>query len=238
MRHFPFPIHAAVVGVTVVAGLASYQGVDKLVLAKGGSQYGTPGAPGHEPPSTTSTTAKEPGKSTSTTTHDGPTWPSTTSTLPDTPESTTSTTVYHEPGSTPPTTTHKEPGPWTSTTLYPEPTPSTTVPASPPAPPTVEVLTLRCGTVARGGIAGASCAWTQVTAPDFAMYVVTRELAGTPRQTVFTSQNPTDNHFGDTTLTVGDQYSYIVEAFDAGGNVIGRSAPLLVNCCDGTIVST
>jgi hypothetical protein len=45
MRHFPPPIPAAVVAVTLVAGLASYQGVDKLVLAKGGPTYGTTGEP-------------------------------------------------------------------------------------------------------------------------------------------------------------------------------------------------
>src|SRR6266576_2407070 len=83
MRHFHPPIHAAVVAVTVVAGLASYQGVDKLVLARGGSQYGTTSEPGHEPSSTTSTTSH-----TSTTQH-------------------TSTTEHHEP--TPTTTAPKPP---------------------------------------------------------------------------------------------------------------------------------
>jgi len=88
------------------------------------------------------------------------------------------------------------------------------------------------------GRAGASCAWSPSTAPNFSMYVVTRELVGTPRQIVFTTQDVTHNHFGDLGLTPGSQYSYIAEALDAAGNVIGQSAPLHVNCCDGTVVST
>ena len=67
MRHFRPPIHAAIVAATVVAGLASYQGVDKLVLARGGSQYGTASEPGHEPSaSTTSTTTHHVSSTTST----------------------------------------------------------------------------------------------------------------------------------------------------------------------------
>ena len=239
MRHFP-PIHAAVVAVTVVAGLASYQGVDKLVLARGGSQYGTASEPGHESSSTSTTVHHEKTSTTSTTVHHEAT-PSTTSTLPHDAGSSTSTTIHHgptTPPTTPPTTTHKEPGPptsTTSTTVHHEPTPSTTTPVA----PTIELLTVKCGTVVLpDGRAGASCGWSQSTAPNFFMYVVTRELVGTPRQTVFTSQDRTRNHFGDTTLTPGSQYSYIVEVYDAAGNLIGRGGPLHVNCCDGTVVTT
>jgi len=241
MRHFPLPIHAAVVAATVVAGLASYQGVDKLVLARGGSQYGTGSEPGHEPSSPTTTTLQTSTTSpASTTGHLEPT-SSTSSTVPEGAGPITSTTLStpttekHEPGSTPPTTTYKEPGPITSTTVKHEPTPSTTT----PAPPTVEVLSLKCGTVVlTDGHGGASCAWSPSTAANFYKYVVTRELVGTPNQIVFTTQDRTHNHFGDTTLTAGSQYSYIVWAYDAAGNLIGRSGPLHVNCCDGTVVST
>src|SRR5690349_20323942 len=103
MRHFHPPIHAAIVAATLVAGLASYQGVDKLVLARGGSQYGTASEPGHEPSSTTSTTPHtSTTQHTSTTEHHEPK------------PTTTSTTVHHEPTTTS-TTAH------TSTTEHHEP---------------------------------------------------------------------------------------------------------------------
>src|SRR5205807_2414646 len=105
MRHFRPPIHAAIVAVTLVAGLASYQGVDKLVLARGGHQYGTANEPGHDTASSTSTIVHhELGSTTITTTHHEPTSSSTSSTVPHEPGSTTSTTVHHDPGSTTPTT--------------------------------------------------------------------------------------------------------------------------------------
>src|SRR5713101_5524147 len=101
MRHFHPPIHAAFVAVTVVAGLASYQGVDKLVLARGGPQYGTASEPGHDPSSSPSTTVH----------HEPPPYTSTTPTTPS-----TSTTTHHEPYPSTSTTTHHEPYPATSTT--------------------------------------------------------------------------------------------------------------------------
>src|SRR6266566_4378158 len=104
MRHFRPPIHAAMVAATLVAGLASYQGVDKPVLAGGGHQYGAANEPGHD---TASTTAKhETG-------------------------STTSTTVHHETGSSTSTTVHHEPTRPPSTTTAP-PTPTTTTPPTVP----------------------------------------------------------------------------------------------------------
>src|SRR5207302_5125828 len=111
MRHFRPPIHAAIVAVTVVAGLASYQGVDKLVLARGGSQYGTASEPGHEPSSTvphTSTTVHtSTTEHTSTTLHTSTTEPysPTSSTVPNTSTTLhTSTTEHH--GSTSSTVPH------------------------------------------------------------------------------------------------------------------------------------
>src|SRR5438270_7381258 len=102
MRHFRPPIHAAIVAVTLVAGLASYQGVDKLVLARGGHQYGTANEAGHEPASSTTTVHHEPGSTTSTTVlHE---------TAPSTSTSTTSTTAKHETGSTTSTTGNQETG--------------------------------------------------------------------------------------------------------------------------------
>ena len=241
MRHFHPPIHAAIVAVTVVAGLASYQGVDKLVLARGGSQYGTANEPGHEPSSSTSTTLH-----TSTTEHHGPTTsttphtsttehhePTTNSTLPHDYGSTTSTTVHHEPGSTPPTTTHKEPYPPTypptSTTIHREPTPTTT------KPPTTEVaqLSLYCISGFTGGQGVSKCSWSQSYAPNFGHYRLTRELVGTPRQTIFESNDRSVGYYIDYGLQAGAQYSYIIEAYDTAGNLIARGGPFHLTCCGG-----
>src|SRR5947199_9669156 len=147
MRHFPPPISAAVVAGTVVAGLACYQGVDKLVLARGGSQHGTTSESGHEPSSTTSTVhipttehtaTTEP--HTSTTEHHEPN-PTTSTT------SHTSTTEHHEPKPTTSTTVHKEPPrPSTTTTVHHEPTPPPTNP-----PTTVAQLSLGCMSGFTGG---------------------------------------------------------------------------------------
>ena len=234
MRHFHPPIHAAVVAVTVVAGLASYQGVDKLVLARGGSQYGTAGEPGHEPSSSTSVPGHhEPGSTTSTTAaHHEPTSP-TSSTVPHEPGPTTGTTAHHEPGSTPPTTIHKEPGPTTSTTVHHEPTPPTTPPTT-TAPPTVAQLSFGCMSGFTGDQGVAKCGWSQSKAPNFGHYLLTRELVGTPRQTVFETSDLGTTYYYDIGLQAGAQYSYIIEAYDTAGNLVGRGGPVHVTCCGGT----
>src|SRR5690348_11850863 len=109
MRHFHPPIHAVVVAATLVAGLASYQGVDKLVLAKGGATYEPTSEPGHGPSSSTLP------PHTSTTVH---TEPTTNATVPHDPAPTTPTTLHTS------TTEHHEPYPSTSTTIHKEPYPS------------------------------------------------------------------------------------------------------------------
>jgi hypothetical protein len=228
MRHFRPPIHAAMVAATLVAGLASYQGVDKLVLARGGHQYGTANEPGHETASSTSTTVHhDPGSTTSTTVHHEPA-PST---------STTSTTAKHETGSTTSTTVHHETGSSTSTTVHHEPTPTTT-PPKPPTPPTIQTFTLKCGTaMLADGRGAASCGWSESTAPNFHHYRLTRELVGTPRQTIFTTEDRGKHSWGDIGLTPGSEYSYIIEAYDADGHLIGRGGPVHVTCCNGAVVT-
>lgn len=217
MRHFPLPIHAAVVAATVVAGLASYQGVDKLVLARGGSQYETGSEPGHEPSSSTSTTVKHEGSTTSTTVHHEPT----SSTVPHEPGPTT-TTVKHEPEPTPPTTTHKEPGPVTSTTVAPK-----------PPPPTPARLSFGCISGFTGGQGASKCTWSQSYAPNFGHYRLTRELVGTPRQTVFETSDRGTTSYYDLGLQAGAQYSYIIEAYDTAGNLIASGGPFHFTCCGG-----
>jgi hypothetical protein len=226
MRHFRPPIHAAVVAATLVAGLASYQGVDKLVLAGGGRQYGTANEPGHEPTaSTTSTTVHhEPGSTTSTTVHHEPTSST----------STTSTTVHHEPGPTTPTTIHHETGSTTSTTVHHEPTPPpTTAPKPPPPPSTVPMLSFYCMTGMTGGQGAAKCSWSQSQAPDFDHYRLTRELVGTPRQTIFESKDRSTWYYYDLGLQPGAEYSYIIEAYDGDGHLVGHSSAFHVTCCGG-----
>ena len=60
---------------------------------------------------------------------------------------------------------------------------------------------------------------------------------GTPRQTVFTSEDRGKHSWGDIGLTQGSEYSYIIEAYDADGHLIGRSAPVHVTCCNGAVVT-
>ena len=236
MRHFHPPIHAAIVAVTVVAGLASYQGVNKLVLARGGSQYGTASEPGHEPSSTTSTTSHtsttehhETGSTTSTTSH------TSTTEHHETTASTTSTTAPHEPYPSTSTTVHHEPYPSTSTTIHHEPTP-TTAPKPPTSPPptTSTQLSFACISGFTGGQGASKCSWSQSYAPNFGHYRLTREVVGTPRQTIFESSDRGVTYYYDIGLQAGSQYSYIIEAYDTAGNLIARGGPIHVTCCGGT----
>jgi hypothetical protein len=231
MRHFRPPIHSAIVAVTVVAGLASYQGVDKLVLARGGSQYGTASEPGHGPSSTTSTTphtsTTEDHGSTSTTVHHEPS--PTSSTTPH-----TSTTEHHEPGPYTSTTLHTSTTVYTSTTVRHEPTPTTTAPTPPTSPPSVAQLSFGCMSGFTGGQGASKCAWSQSNAPNFGHYRLTRELVGTPRQTVFETSERGTTYYYDIGLQAGAQYSYIIEAYDTAGNLIARGGPVHLTCCGGT----
>jgi hypothetical protein len=224
MRHLPSPIHTAVLAVTVVAGLASYQGVDKLVLARGGSQYGTASEPGHEPSSTTSPTAH-----TSTTVHHEPT-PTTNTTMHHEPTASTTSTLPHEPRPTTSTTVHHEPYPPTSTTVHHEPT--TTAP-KPPSPTSTQ-LSLSCISGFTGGQGVSKCSWSQSYAPNFGHYRLTRELVGTPRQTIFESNDRSVTYYYDIGLQAGAQYSYIIDAYDTAGNLIARGGPFHLTCCGGT----
>jgi hypothetical protein len=233
MRHFHPPIHAAIVAVTVVAGLASYQGVDKLVLAKGGATYGTTSEPGHEPSSSTTSTTPhtsttKPKSTTSTTLHTSTTEHHETG-------STTSTTGHHEPTTS--TTVHKETRPSTSTTSsipttgHHESTPTTTVPKPPTT--TQTQLSLYCVSGFTGGQGAAKCSWSQSNAPNFGHYRLTKELVGTPRQTIFESNDRGTWSYIGFPLQAGAQYSYIIEAYDTAGDLIARGGPFHLTCCGG-----
>jgi hypothetical protein len=219
-----------------VAGVASYQGVDHLVLAKANRPFAGVNEPGHTgdgPGVTTSTTVKhEPGSSTSTTVHT------------EVPKPPTSTTVKPGEPPKPPTSTTVKPGeppkPTTTTTVKkrtepPAPTTSTTKPPAPPtAPPSGTQLSFGCVTATPSdGIPTAKCAWSKSNSPNFHHYRLTRELVGTPRQTIFETQDVNTTFYYDRGLQPGAEYSYIIEAYDAAGNLIGRGGPVHVTCCGG-----
>jgi len=220
-----------------VAGVASYQGVDHLVLAKANRPFASVNEPGHTgdgPAVTTSTTVKhETGSTTSTTVHA------------EAPKPPTSTTVKPGEPPKPPTSTTVKPGeppkPTTTTIKRTEPpkppTTSTTKPAGPPpstAPPGVAQLSFGCVTATPSdGIPTAKCAWSKSNSPTFHHYRLTRELVGTPRQTIFETQDVNTTFYYDRGLQPGAEYSYIIEAYDAAGNLIGRGGPVHVTCCGG-----
>ena len=78
------------------------------------------------------------------------------------------------------------------------------------------------------------CSWAQSTAPNFGHYRLTRELVGTPRQTIFESTDRSAYYYYDIGLQAGAQYSYIIEAYDTAGNLIARGGPIHLTCCGGT----
>jgi hypothetical protein len=223
MRPFRFrpPIQLVTAAAVAVAGLASFQGVDHLVLAKANHPYAGATEPGHGPTTSTTVHHEPTGSSTSTTIkHEPP------------PPSTTSTTVHHEPPPSTSTTIHHEPtGSSTSTTIHHEPPPSTT-PTTKPAG--IQTLSLNCITgTPSDGIPTARCEWSKSTSSAFHHYRLTRELVGTPRGTVFTTENRDTTLFYDRGLQPGASYSYVIEAYDAAGNLIGRGGPVHVTCCGG-----
>jgi len=236
MRFHP-PIHLVVAAATVVGGLASYQGVDHLVLAKSGhtSQQDNGNGSGNGSGSSTSTSVPYFQR------HHDTAPPSTTvtsipgSTEPP-PTYVTSTTVPHDttPPSTTVTTIHTDP-PTTVTTIHTEPPPptSTTVPRTTTPPPTGSVpqLSLYCMSGFTKTVGVSKCSWSPSTVPNFGHYRLTRELVGTPRQTVFESTDQTVYYFYDIGLQSGSAYSYIIEAYDAGGNLIAQSSAFHITCC-------
>jgi hypothetical protein len=96
----------------------------------------------------------------------------------------------------------------------------------------VEALTLQCRTGAIDGAPSAYCWWSKSTAPGFHHYRLTREIVGTPRQEIFTTTNHDTTSYLDKGLQPGANYSYIVEAYNADGALIGRSQPVHLTCCD------
>jgi hypothetical protein len=126
------------------------------------------------------------------------------------------------------------PGDHTATTTAPlggDPV-STTVPrATTTTMVAPETLTLHCGGGITSGSPAVSCGWSQSTSPTFAWYRLWREVAGSPRVLVFSSDNRPTTSYGDRTVQAGTTYSYRVEVTDSAGNVIGGSNAVTVPCC-------
>ncbi|HZQ84881.1 MAG TPA: hypothetical protein VFA83_08595 [Acidimicrobiales bacterium] len=241
------PVNVAATAVALVVGATSATAAGRIVLANDSHPAATAETPppggtgGTEHGPTTSTTVKhrttEPHPTTTTSA------PATTSTTtgdrhePPHPYPTTSTTrppETHEPGSTTSTTRppeHHEPT--TSTTV--KPTTSTTAPTTATTSPTsIETLTLQCRTGTVDGTPSGYCWWSKSTSPRFHHYRLTREIVGTPRQEIFTTTNHDTTVYLDKGLQPGANYSYIIEAYDADGHLIGRSQPVHFTCCDTT----
>ena len=109
---------------------------------------------------------------------------------------------------------------------------STTVPkATTTTMPAPETLTLHCGGGISTGSPAVSCGWSQSTSPSFAWYRLWREVAGSPRVLVFSSDNRSTTSYGDRTVQAGTTYSYKVEVTNSAGNVIGGSNAATVPCC-------
>jgi hypothetical protein len=246
------PVNVAATAVALVVGATSATAAGRIVLANDSHPAATaetppPGGGDHGPKTTSTTvhrdTKTEPHPTTSTTLK-----PTTSTTTPPTtgdhheppypyPYPTTSTTVKpttHEPGSTTSTTrppeTHE---PTTSTTV--KPTTSTTAPTTATTSPTsVETLTLQCRTATIDGTPSGYCWWSKSTSSKFHHYRLTREIVGTPRQEIFTTTNHDTTAYLDKGLQPGANYSYIIEAYDADGHLIGHSQPVHFTCCDTT----
>jgi hypothetical protein len=144
---------------------------------------------------------------------------------------------------TPPTTSASHA---TSTLPAPKPAEQSTGAAVPPAapvnttaPPVTTTTTsgqatisLHCaGGVSGTGQSGVSCAWSQSSSPSFAWYRLYREVPGTNRVLIFSSDNRATAGYADTNVQTGTTYSYRVEVTDSAGNVIARSDPSAVSCC-------
>ncbi|MBV9413127.1 MAG: hypothetical protein JO148_16160 [Acidimicrobiia bacterium] len=135
---------------------------------------------------------------------------------------------------TEPTTRTPAPGEHTTPTVVPpgEPVPPTT---APPAPTTTvpgpETLSLHCQGAMVGGSPAVSCAWSQSTSPSFAWYRLYREVPGTNRVLIFSSDMRTKTSTGDKPPQTGTTYNYQVVVTDSAGNVIGTSNVSSVACC-------
>ena len=110
------------------------------------------------------------------------------------------------------------------TTTAPPETTTTTAPAP-------QALSLNCQGAMVNSSPAVSCAWTQSTSPSFAWYRLYREAQGSNRVLLFSSNVRTKTSTGDTTAKAGTTYSYVIEATDASGNVVGKSTPVIVSCC-------
>jgi hypothetical protein len=105
-------------------------------------------------------------------------------------------------------------------------TAATTATTAPPAS-----LSLHCTAGTDAGAPAVTCTWSASTTGAFHSYRLWREKPGTNRVVVFTSDNRTTTSYVDHDVQAGSGYGYWIEALDANGNVVARSAGSTVSCC-------
>ena len=151
---------------------------------------------------------------------------STTSTTQATTTSTTSTTVVAPPTTAAVATTV---APTTTTTSAPPPTTTTTVATTTTttAPPTVEDMRLSCTTGPRPEV---TCTWSASTAETFKGYVLTKRVGDGPTEEILRTTDRSLTSKTDKEVQTGTRITYVIEAIDRDGNVLGR-AEATVSCC-------
>jgi hypothetical protein len=112
-----------------------------------------------------------------------------------------------------------------------EPVATTVAPATTTTVSQFETPSLHCTGGVTGGQPVVKCTWSPSTSASFAWYRLYREVPGTNRVLVFSSDNRSTTQDIDTSVQQGTTYSYGVEVTDSAGNVIGRSAAYTVPCC-------
>jgi hypothetical protein len=108
-------------------------------------------------------------------------------------------------------------------TTRPAPATTTTTTAEP------EVLNLNCVAGQPEGRPGVQCTWSQSTSPAFYGYRLWRATGTEAKQTIYSVSDRTTTTYIDRPVA-GVQH-YMVEAYDTGGRVSGRSAVVEVTCC-------
>ena len=168
-----------------------------------------------EPPDTVLTDTSTSSTATSTTT----------STTQATTTSTTSTTVVAPPTTAAVATTVAPP----TTTTAPPPTTTTTVASTTTstAPPAVEDLRLSCTTGPRPEV---TCTWSASTAETFKGYLLTKRVGDGPTEEILRTTDRSLTSKTDKEVQTETRITYVVEAIDRDGNVLGRGEAT-VSCC-------
>jgi hypothetical protein len=135
-----------------------------------------------------------------------------------------------------PTTSTLPPGP-TTTVAVTRPAPVAPAPAPDRRPQSttttakarVEPLRLSCAGSSEGGQPTITCRWSQPESRGVAQSRLWRERDGAKR--VLATVGADATQYVDRTVERGGSYQYLVEALDAEGRVVARSAAVRTVCC-------